>query len=164
MSGDRKNQPYRTQSFKPSPDLLPTYAPAGGPWDALPFFDDGHRQLAGAIEEFVTREIAPLAATDETATMDNAREYVLRREVRDLALVVPHQRRGWEWCARCDTRGLPADARERAARSSCRSSARAARCLRAPCAPRRRRRRGPELNECSRRPSTCRCRARQPAR
>lgn len=75
MSG---KQPYRTQSFKPPPDPLPRYAPVGGPWDALPFFDDGHRQLAGAIEEFVKREIAPLAGTDETATEDNAREYVLR--------------------------------------------------------------------------------------
>ena len=78
MSGDRKSQPYRTQSFKPCPDPLPTYAPAGGPWDALPFFDDGHRQLAGGIEEFVKREIAPLAAGDEVATEENAREYVLR--------------------------------------------------------------------------------------
>ncbi|MCE9582561.1 MAG: acyl-CoA dehydrogenase family protein, partial [Planctomycetes bacterium] len=50
----------------------------GGPWDALPFFDDGHRQLAGAVEEFVKREIAPLAEQDERATEDNAREYVLR--------------------------------------------------------------------------------------
>jgi acyl-CoA dehydrogenase len=78
MSGDHKGQPYRTQSFKPVPDPIPAYAPAGGPWDALPFFDDSHRQLADGIEEFVKREIAPLAAADEVATEDNAREYVLR--------------------------------------------------------------------------------------
>ncbi|MCC6737850.1 MAG: acyl-CoA dehydrogenase family protein [Planctomycetia bacterium] len=76
MSGRR--EPYRTQSFKPPPDPIPAYAPAGGGWEELPFFDDALRAMAKKAQEFVAREIAPLAATDETAVEDNAREYVLR--------------------------------------------------------------------------------------
>ncbi|MBI2920938.1 MAG: acyl-CoA dehydrogenase family protein [Planctomycetes bacterium] len=44
----------------------------------LPFFEETHRKLAIGLETFVEREIAPLAAQDEAAVEDNAREYVLR--------------------------------------------------------------------------------------
>ena len=31
----KSSREFRTQSFKPLPDAVPPYAPAGGPWDAL---------------------------------------------------------------------------------------------------------------------------------
>ncbi|NUN49869.1 MAG: acyl-CoA dehydrogenase family protein [Candidatus Brocadiae bacterium] len=44
----------------------------------LPFFEESHRSLAATLEPFAVQEIAPLAPQDESATVDNAREYVLR--------------------------------------------------------------------------------------